>query len=62
MISSESCLIVEERKLFCEWVDYIKWTQETLRIVVEPRQQGVSVTLLKSRGGARGSIVVEWKG
>ena len=33
-----------------------------LRIVVEPRQQGVSVTLLKSRGGARGSIVVEWKG
>ncbi len=31
-----------------------------LRVAVEPRQGGVKVTLLKSRGGARGSIEVEW--
>ena len=33
-----------------------------LRLVVEPKAGGVRVTLLKSRGGARGSIDVEWVG
>ena len=33
-----------------------------LRLAVEPRTGGVRVTLLKSRGGARGSIDVEWVG
>ena len=31
-----------------------------LRIAVESRPTGVRLTLLKSRGGARGSIAVEW--
>jgi len=31
-----------------------------LRIALEPRLAGVSVTLLKSRGGARGSIELAW--
>jgi hypothetical protein len=31
-----------------------------LRIVVEPKPDGARVTLLKSRGGARGSIEVQW--
>jgi len=31
-----------------------------LRIAVEPRPGGVRLTLLKSRGGARGSIELEW--
>jgi cell division inhibitor SulA/protein ImuA len=31
-----------------------------LRVGVEPRPGGVRVTLLKSRGGARGSIEIEW--
>ena len=33
-----------------------------LRLVVEPKAGGARVTLLKSRGGARGSIDVEWVG
>ena len=31
-----------------------------LRIVVEPKSDGARITLLKSRGGARGSIEVQW--
>ena len=31
-----------------------------LRIAVEPKSYGARVTLLKSRGGARGSIEVQW--
>ena len=31
-----------------------------LRIMVEPKPQGARVTLLKSRGGARGAIDLEW--
>jgi cell division inhibitor SulA/protein ImuA len=31
-----------------------------LRIVVEPAEQGARVTLLKSRGGRRGSIDITW--
>ena len=31
-----------------------------LRLAVEPRSAGVRITLLKSRGGARGSIEIEW--
>ena len=31
-----------------------------LRLAVEPRPTGVQLTLLKSRGGARGSVEVEW--
>jgi hypothetical protein len=31
-----------------------------LRIAVEPKPEGVRVTLLKSRGGARGSIELTW--
>jgi hypothetical protein len=31
-----------------------------LRIVVEPKAEGARITLLKSRGGARGSIEVQW--
>jgi hypothetical protein len=31
-----------------------------LRIAVEPKPDGARVTLLKSRGGARGSIEVQW--
>jgi cell division inhibitor SulA/protein ImuA len=31
-----------------------------LRIAVEPKSDGARVTLLKSRGGARGSIDVQW--
>ena len=31
-----------------------------LRMAVESRPTGVRVTLLKSRGGARGSVEVEW--
>jgi hypothetical protein len=30
--------------------------------VVEPKAGGARVTLLKSRGGARGSIDLEWVG
>jgi hypothetical protein len=33
-----------------------------LRLAIEPKAGGVRVTLLKSRGGARGSIDVEWAG
>ena len=33
-----------------------------LRMVVEPKAGGARVTLLKSRGGARGSIDLEWVG
>ena len=33
-----------------------------LRLAIEPKVGGVRVTLLKSRGGARGSIDVEWAG
>ena len=33
-----------------------------LRLVVEPKAGGARVTLLKSRGGARGSIDLEWVG
>jgi hypothetical protein len=33
-----------------------------LRMMVEPKVGGARVTLLKSRGGARGSIDVEWVG
>jgi hypothetical protein len=33
-----------------------------LRVEVEPKAHGARVTLLKSRGGARGSIDVEWVG
>jgi hypothetical protein len=33
-----------------------------LRVVVEPKAGGARVTLLKSRGGARGSIDLEWVG
>jgi cell division inhibitor SulA/protein ImuA len=33
-----------------------------LRMVVEPKAGGARVTLLKSRGGARGSIDLEWGG
>jgi hypothetical protein len=33
-----------------------------LRMVVEPKAGGARVTLLKSRGGARGSIDLEWTG
>ena len=33
-----------------------------LRMVVEPKAGGARVTLLKSRGGARGSIDLEWAG
>ncbi len=33
-----------------------------LRVVVEPEARGARVTLLKSRGGARGSVDVEWVG
>jgi len=33
-----------------------------LRMVVEPKGSGARVTLLKSRGGARGSIDLEWGG
>jgi hypothetical protein len=32
----------------------------TLRIALEPMTQGVRVTFLKSRGGARGSIELSW--
>jgi hypothetical protein len=32
-----------------------------LRVVLEPVTQGVRVTLLKSRGGARGSIELAWQ-
>ena len=32
-----------------------------LRVVLEPAIQGVRVTLLKSRGGARGSIELAWQ-
>jgi protein ImuA len=31
-----------------------------LRIAVEPKSDGARITLLKSRGGARGSIEVQW--
>jgi hypothetical protein len=31
-----------------------------LRMVVEPAEQGARVTLLKSRGGQRGSIDLTW--
>jgi hypothetical protein len=31
-----------------------------LRIMVEPKSKGARVTLLKSRGGARGAIDLEW--
>jgi hypothetical protein len=31
-----------------------------LRVAVEPKPDGARVTLLKSRGGARGSIEVQW--
>ena len=31
-----------------------------LRIAVEPKAEGARITLLKSRGGARGSIEVQW--
>jgi cell division inhibitor SulA/protein ImuA len=33
-----------------------------LRMVVEPKAGGARVTLLKSRGGARGSIDLQWGG
>jgi len=33
-----------------------------LRMVIEPKGSGARVTLLKSRGGARGSIDLEWGG
>jgi hypothetical protein len=33
-----------------------------LRLVVEPKAGGIRVTFLKSRGGARGSVDVEWVG
>ena len=31
-----------------------------LRMVVEPAEQGARITLLKSRGGNRGSILLQW--
>jgi hypothetical protein len=31
-----------------------------LRIAVEPKPEGARITLLKSRGGARGSVEVQW--
>ena len=33
-----------------------------LRVALEPRRGGVRVTLLKSRGGARGALDVTWQG
>jgi hypothetical protein len=33
-----------------------------LRLIVEPAERGVHVTLLKSRGGSRGQIALEWNG
>lgn len=33
-----------------------------LRLTVEPTEQGARIALLKSRGGNRGDIVLEWKG
>jgi hypothetical protein len=33
-----------------------------LRITVEPTEQGARIALLKSRGGSRGDIALEWNG
>lgn len=48
--------------LFRSWQAADESSSAVLRLKVEPAEQGVRVTLLKSRGGHRGSIDLTWPG